>query len=110
MDNKKGLLTEGWLWVLFTGVVVVQAVYQVMMVLLNEGQLVVQLVTVVAFVCFALFYWIKGDGSLPFVWLFMAVHVFVAVWQPAGLVGTPFITTVLLGFLFMELDRRKRYE
>ncbi|WP_318615766.1 hypothetical protein [Sporosarcina sp. YIM B06819] len=109
-DSKKERLTVEGVQALFTGAVAVQAVFQVMMVLLNEGQLVVQVVTVVAFALFALFYWIKGDGSLPFVWLFMAVHAFVAAWQPAGLVGTSFITTVLIGIIVMVVDRRNRCE
>ena len=110
LDSKKGRLMAGGIQALFTGAVVVQAVFQVMMVLLNEGQLVVQVVTVVAFILFALFYWIKSDGTFLFIGLFMAVHVFVAVWQPAGLLGTPFVTTLLLGCFFIVLDRRNRYE
>lgn len=110
LDRKKGRLAAEGVQALVAGAVAVQTVYQVMMVLLNDGQLLVQIVTVVAFVLFALFYWIKSDGSLPFVWLFMAVHVFVAVWQPAGLVGTPFMTTLLIGCFFIALDWRNRRE
>ncbi|WP_203245975.1 hypothetical protein [Sporosarcina beigongshangi] len=109
-DSKKKRLTAKGIQALLTGAVVVQAVYQVMMVLLNDGELVVQVVTVVAFVLFVIVYWMKGDGSLPFIGLFVAVHVFVAVWQPAGLLDTPFITTLLIGLFFMVLDRRNRYE
>lgn len=109
-DSKKKRLTAEGIQALLMGAVVVQAVYQVMMVLLNDGELVVQVVTVVAFVWFAIFYWMKGDGSRPFIGLFMTVHVFVAVWQPAGLFDTPLISTLLIGLFFMELDRRNRCE
>lgn len=110
LDSKKGRLTAEGIQALFAGAVVVQAVFQVMMVLLNEGELIVQVVTVVSFAIFALFYWIKSDGTFLFIVLFMAVHVFVAVWQPAGLVGTSFITTILIGLFFIVLDRRNRRE
>lgn len=110
LDGKKGRLTAEGIRVLLMGAVVVQAVFQVMMVLLNEGQLIVQVVTVAAFTLFALFYWIKGDGTVLFIGLFMAVHVFVVVWQPAGLVGTPFITTLLIGLFFIVLDWRNKCE
>lgn len=110
LNRKKGRLTAEGIQVLLTGAIVVQAVFQVMMVLLNEGQLVVQVVTVVGFTLFALFYWIIGDGTVLFIGLFMAVHIFVAVWQPAGFVGTPFITTLLIGLFFIVLDRRNKCE
>lgn len=110
LDSKKGRLTAEGIQALLAGAVVVQAVFQVMMVLLNEGELIVQVVTVVSFAIFALFYWIKSDGTFLFIVLFMAVHVFVAVWQPAGLVGTSFITTILIGLFFIVLDRRNRRE
>ena len=59
LDRKKGRLAADGFRALFTGAVVVQAVYQVMMVLLNEGELVAQVVTVVVFALFVLFYWMK---------------------------------------------------
>ncbi len=110
LDSKKGQLTAEGIRVLLMGAVVVQAMFQVMMVLLNEGQLVVQVVTVVGFTLFALFYWIKGDGTALFIGLFMTVHVFVAAWQPVGLVGTPLVTTLLVGCFFIALDRRNKCE
>ncbi|MFJ7932851.1 hypothetical protein [Sporosarcina sp. NPDC096371] len=110
VDRKKGRLAADGLRVLFTSTVIVQAVYQVMMVLLNDGQLVTQVVTIAVFGMFVVFYWIKDDGTRPFILLFMAVHVFVAAWQPAGVVGTPVIVTVLLGCLFMAVDWRNRNE
>jgi hypothetical protein len=113
LDRKKGRLAGDGLCALFTGAVIVQAVYQVMMVFLNDGELFAQVGTVITFALFVLFYWLKSDGSIQFIGLFVAVHVFVASLQPAGLVGTPFVTTLLIGCFFavvLVLDRRNSRE
>ena len=110
-DMKKGRLGADGFRALFTGAVLVQAVYQVMMVLLNEGELVAQVVTVVVFGLFAVFFWMNSGkaviGRFNLHLLFMAVHVFVAAVQPAELVGTPLITTVLMGLFFVIVFMRK---
>lgn len=101
--KKKPLVGEN-IAALFAGAVIIQAVYQVMMALLNEGDIVAQIATVTLFTLFTLFMWINitKAGVWPFqlALLFLAVHLFVAAFQPSGLTGTPFIATILLALFF----------
>lgn len=118
-DMKKGRLDANGFRALFTGAVLVQVVYQVMMVLLNEGEMIAQVVTVVVFGLFAVFFWInsgKADNwPVQLALVFMAVHVFVAAVQPDEFMRTPLITTVVMGLFFVivfmrKLDWRDIYE
>jgi len=104
---KKGRIDTDGIRALFTGAVLVQGVFQVMMVFLNEGELIAQVMTVAIFGLFTLFFWItskKADiWSFQLVLLFMAVHVFVAAIQPTGLFETPLVSTLLIGVFFAIL-------
>ena len=60
---KKGRLDANGFRALFTGAVLVQVVYQVMMVLLNEGEMIAQVVTVVVFGLFAVFFWMNSGKA-----------------------------------------------
>jgi len=110
VKKKKGFTKTDHL-ALFTGVVSVQVVYQIMMVLLNEGELIAQIVTVIGFTLFGLYTWLslnKEKSSLTqFALLFMAVHFFIAAFQRAGIFDTPVISTFVLSlfiviFLFIS--------
>ena len=98
---------------LFTGVVTIQSVYQVLMALFNEGSLVARSVTVAVFILFVLFVWIviekPGSSLVQFGYLFLAVHLFVAAFQPAGLLGAPVIGTLLISLFFTVVLFRKRH-
>lgn len=98
--------------VLFTGAVTIQSVYQVMMVFLNDGALVAQIVTVSIFTLFAVFVWLMVGKSpvWPFqlVLLFIAIHLFTAAFQDEGLTGTPVIATLCMGLFFGTLLFRRR--
>jgi hypothetical protein len=118
-DMEKGRLDADEFRALFTGVILVQVVFQLMMVLLNEGEIIAQVVTVVVFGLFAVFFWMNsrkaGNWPIQLALLFMAVHVFVAAVQPEGLFGTPLMSTVLIGVFFVivfmrRLDWRNIYE
>lgn len=89
---------------LFVGVVLIQAIYQVMMVLLNEGALVAQIMTIMFFTLFAIFIWIivgKVESSpIQLALLFMAMHFFVAAFQPAGVLGTSVLATLMISLFF----------
>ena len=104
---KKGRINGDGMRALFTGAVLVQGVFQVMMVFLNEGELIAQVMTITLFGLFTLFFWInskKADNwSFQLVLLFMAVHVFVASIQPTGLFETPLVSTLLIGVFFAGL-------
>ncbi|MBE1555037.1 hypothetical protein [Sporosarcina limicola] len=110
---KKGRYHTDGLISLFSGAVLTQVVFQLLMVLLNEGEWVAQGMTIVVFTLFAVYFWLisgkSGNWTIQLALLFMAVHVFVASFQPKGLVGTPLITTIVNGILFailFSLERR----
>ncbi|MHA6258412.1 hypothetical protein ACXYMX_00740 [Sporosarcina sp. CAU 1771] len=104
MEIRKKEFGFHQLTALFVGVIAIQSIYQVMMVVLNEGGLVAQIVTVLGFAAFALFVWVVIEKS-P-VWpvqltvLFIGVHVFVAAFQEQGLTGTPVIATLIMSIFF----------
>src|SRR5690606_30671030 len=61
LDWKKGRIDKNILVVLFIGAVTVQAVFQVMMVLLNEGSLFARVGTAVIFLGLLVFIWKNID-------------------------------------------------
>lgn len=95
---------------LFVGVVIIQAVYQIVMVVVNEATLLIQISTIASFLVFTLFVWIlvgKGKYSpiqLPV--LFIAVHFFVAAFQSVSIFGT--MTTVLISLFFMLMTYHQK--
>jgi len=110
-DMKKARLGAEEFRALFTGAVLVQVGYQVMMVLLNEGELIAQVVTVVVFGLFTVFFWMNsgkaGNWPVQLVLVFMSVHVFVAAVQPDEFIQTPLISTVVMGLFFVIVFMRK---
>lgn len=104
--KKRNIRRDDWI-ALFIGFVIIQSVYQVMMVLWNEGTLIVQFVTIISFTLFTLFIWLsarkKNHSPVQFTLLFMAVHFFVASFQTAGIFGLSVITTMLICLFFMLL-------
>ncbi len=118
-DMKKGRLGAEGFRALFTGAVLVQVVYQMMMVLLNEGELIAQVVTVVVFGLFAVFFWMNsgkaGNWPVQLTLVFMAVHIFVSAAQPEEFIQTPLISTIVMGLFFVivfmrKVDWRNNYE
>lgn len=107
LDWKKGRIDKNILVVLFIGAVTVQAVFQVMMVLLNEGSLFARIGTAVIFLGLLVFIWKNIDQSadhlIQLSWLFMAAHVFVAAFQPKGLMNPPLLVTVMISLFFIAL-------
>jgi hypothetical protein len=103
-EIKKRHLSNKEILPLFTGFVIVQAVYQVLMVLLNDGGRIVQLVTILMFGLFGLAVWLTidklGDWPAQLAILFVAVHLFVAAFLPQGLTGTSVISTIVLSIGF----------
>ena len=89
---------------LFIGFITVQSVYQVMMVLLNKGPTGAQIATVLIFTAFALLVWMSigklSTTPIQLMVLFPVVHIFAASFQPAGVLGVPVITTVLVSLFF----------
>lgn len=110
-DWKKGRLPIEAMHALFTGAVISQVVYKVLMVVLNDGAWIAQVVTVLFFSLYLLYFWLDSRNAKDMrsaIWLFMAVHLFVAAVQPKGLMGPAFGATLVLG-LFFWLLYSKRY-
>jgi len=79
--------------------VMIQSLYQIFMVLLNEAALWQKIITVVLFVGMSTLTWLKI--SISRIWqiqltiLFLFIHIFVALLQPQGMLQTPLYVTVI---------------
>ncbi|REB11179.1 hypothetical protein DVB69_00955 [Sporosarcina sp. BI001-red] len=95
---------------LLLGIISAQAVYQVMMALLNEGTLITRVITIVMFAVIAILAFIHTENErVPVVYatgLFVAVHAFIAALQPAGFMGIPFSATVISSMLVVIISWR----
>ena len=82
--------------------VMVQSLYQIFMVLLNEAALWQKIITVVLFLGISILSWLKI--SLSSIWqiqitiLFLLTHIFVALIQPQGMLQTPLFVTAIFAF------------
>ncbi len=79
--------------------VMIQSLYQLVMVLLNEAALWQKIITVVLFIGLSTLTWLKI--SISSIWqiqitvLFLFIHIFVALLQPQGMLQTPLYVTVI---------------
>lgn len=107
LDWRKSRIDKGTLVALFVGAVSIQAIFQVMMVLLNEGSLFARVGTAIIFIGLLFFIWknveLTGSHIVQLSLLFMAAHVFVAAIQPKGLMNPPLLVTILIGLFFTAL-------
>jgi len=97
------LRRKGWpereLVAMLIAMVMVQSLYQLFMVLLNEAEMWQKILTVLVFVGLTMLTWQKA--KLSSVWriqltiLFLAGHLFVSILQPRGFVQTPLFVTGL---------------
>lgn len=90
--------------VLFSTVVVAQSIYQIAMVLLNDGEAFARIMTLLLFSTLLILYMWKGsslDDFRQWTLLVMAVHFFVAAVQPNGYTSTPFWLAVGMGVYFL---------
>lgn len=101
---KKHILYKDELVALFVSSILIQSIYQLLMVLLNEGPIIAQSVTVIAFGLFALVIWFMIDKMKDsFSWLaflFIVIHLFISSFQQAGIFGTSVIATIMIGSFF----------
>lgn len=87
--------------------VMVQSLYQLFMVLLNQAEMWQKILTVVVFVGLTMLTWQKA--KLSSVWriqltiLFLAGHLFVSLLQPRGFVQTPLFVTGLFVLLSVAI-------
>lgn len=104
--------TERWAridrWALLLGLVAWQAVYQVIMVFLNEGSLLAKVGTVLIFaVLIILVWWSERKGAntvAELAAIVVAGHFFVSALQ-GNLVNNAFIATIFIGLLLWILER-----
>ncbi len=101
---------ENWplseLVALLFSMVMLQSLYQLFMVILNESVLWVKIVTIVLFAGLATLAWLKIAVSqtwqIQLSVLFLFTHIFVALIQPQGILQTPLFVTslfVICGFV-----------
>lgn len=114
LDWRKKRIDKDMLVSLFIGAVSVQAVFQVMMVLLNEGSLFARVGTAAIFLGILFFIWknveLSGSHIVQLSLLFMSAHVFVAAIQPKSLMNPQLLVTVLICLYFTALFAKEPIE
>lgn len=90
---------------IFISVVIALTGYQVMMALLNSGSLLAKGITIVSFLLFAMFTWLTAHKNMEapkqLAILLLAVHFFVAAFQPNGVMHISIVATILISSLFV---------
>jgi hypothetical protein len=111
---KRGLWQENELVAMLFSLVMLQSLYQIIMVLLNEAAPWQKIVTVVLFVLLATLTWLKITSSTTWqfqiIVLFLLTHIFVALIQPQGMLQTPLFVTgmfVVCGLLAYALTNKQ---
>ena len=98
---------------LFLGFITIQSVYQLLMVLINEGPKTAELVTSLMFTLIVIFIWISSNkienAIIQLALLFAAGHFFTSLFQPSSYVNNSFITTILVTiFIIFFLGHSER--
>lgn len=113
INLKKKILYKDDLFALYFGSVIVQAVYQLLMILLNEVGWLAQLMTLIMFTAFVLFILFMGKRTSvslsQLALLFAAIHLFTGSFQPAGILGTSVIATIIMSLFFVYFDLNRNY-
>lgn len=111
---KRGILHESELVAMLFSLVMLQSLYQIIMVLLNEAATWQKIVTVVLFVLLATLTWLKITSSTTWqfqlIVLLLLTHIFVALIQPQGVLQTPLFVTgmfVVCGLLTYALTNKQ---
>lgn len=109
IDLKKKKLQYAELRILFVGSVMIQAVYQLMMVLLNGRTTAIQIILTALLLAFALYVLRLGKrGDFPlsqFALLFLVLHVFIGSLQLAGIFGMAVVATMIISLFFILLNK-----
>lgn len=103
---KRNRLTPVQWSAFFATMIVAQSVYQLAMVMLNDGELAAQWITGLLFLLLPVIYLWKGAADAdvrPWAILVIAVHIFAAAVQPNGFTSTPFwlASSISVYFLFI---------
>lgn len=85
---------------LFLGYITIQSLFQISMVILNEGPKIAELVTSIMFTLVTIFIWMSinkvENARIQFALLFIAGHFFTSLFQPASYINNSFFTTILV--------------
>ncbi|QUW21648.1 hypothetical protein JSQ81_17965 [Sporosarcina sp. Marseille-Q4063] len=85
---------------LFLGFITIQSIFQLAMVLMNEGPKSAELVTILMFSPVAIFIWISihkmENALIQLALLFTASHFFTTLFQPSSYINNSFFTTILV--------------
>ena len=99
---------------LLFSMVMLQSLYQIIMVLLNEAVLWQKIITVVLFVALGILTWLKisisGTWQMQLTFMFLFTHIFVALIQPQGILQSPLFVTaifVICGLLAYVLTNKQ---
>ena len=110
----QGIWQESELVAMLFSMVMLQSLYQIIMVLLNEAAPWQKIVTVVLFVLLATLTWLKITSSTTWqfqlIVLLLLTHIFVALIQPQGMLQTPLFVTgmfVVCGLLAYALTNKQ---
>lgn len=104
-ECQNGKLAHRGIEALLLGSFIAQSVFQVMIILLNNGSIRLFLLTILLFTT-SLFYIRKGlrkTNWIPLVWLFVAVHLFLSAFMPQGLHNFSLHVTVMIAVFFSFL-------
>lgn len=106
MNNKR--LLNGHIMGLLLGGIMIQSMYQILIVLFNEGPFTIGLITVMIFSIFGLGVLLFMDRfkEMPnqLILLMIGVHLFVSALQPMGLFQTPMFVAIAFGVVMAIMN------
>lgn len=106
-EIKRKQLTNPQMMGLLLGTVWILSMYQVFIVLVNEGPVLIRFMTGIVFSVFGLviLLFIKQFEKLPYqlMMLMVVLHLFMSALQPAGLIQTPMFVAISLGIVLAML-------
>jgi hypothetical protein len=98
---------------LFLGFITIQSIFQLAMVLMNEGPNLAEIVTLIMFTLFAALIWISinktENAIIQLTLLFAASHFFTTLFQPSSYMNNSFFITILATiFIIIFLGKNER--
>jgi hypothetical protein len=97
----------------FLGFITIQSIFQLAMVLMNEGPKSAEIITIIMFTLVAIFIWISinkmESAIIQLALLFVASHFFTALFQPSSYMNNSFFITILATiFIIIFLGKNER--
>ena len=112
IELKKNGLHKFEKLALFLGYVTIQSVFQLAMVLLNEGPMTAKYVTMIMFTLILLLFWtytpkVENDFN-QFALLFATSHFFTMLFQPSSYINDSFFTTIIVTVFVIFLGQNEK--